>query len=98
MMIIKCRRLRSRRGREGAVASEVLVLASAPSLAALSAQAQAVTDRDTIKFGKERVRLWGIDAPEIHQICADRWLAGIEASRKLEADERPQGHLREPRL
>ncbi len=47
------------------------------------ADAQTFTDGDTIKFGKDRVRLWGIDAPEIHQTCPDRWLTGIEASRKL---------------
>ncbi len=25
----------------------------------------------------------GIDAPELHQRCPDRWLAGIEAARKM---------------
>ena len=39
-------------------------------------------DGDTLKIGDQRVRLWGIDAPEIHQEC-NGWLAGIEASRKL---------------
>ena len=52
-------------------------------MVATPAAAQTVTDGDTLKFGKERVRLWGIDAPEIHQRCSDRWLAGIEASREL---------------
>jgi endonuclease YncB( thermonuclease family) len=49
-----------------------------------------VTDGDTLRFGKDRVRLWGIDAPEIHQRCPDRWLAGIEASRKMR--ELVKGH------
>ena len=52
-------------------------------LLTVQAAAQTVTDGDTLRFGKERVRLWGIDAPEIHQRCPDRWLAGIEASRKM---------------
>lgn len=56
----------------------------------LSVAAQTVTDGDTLRFGKERVRLWGIDAPEIHQRCPDRWLAGIEASRKMR--ELVKGH------
>lgn len=47
------------------------------------ATAQTVTDGDTLRFGDRRVRLWGIDAPEIHQTCPDRWLAGIEAARKM---------------
>ena len=28
-----------------------------------------ITDGDTIKIGKEKIRLFGIDAPEIKQIC-----------------------------
>jgi endonuclease YncB( thermonuclease family) len=36
-----------------------------------------------MRFGKERVRLWGIDAPKIHQRCPDRRLFGIEASHDL---------------
>jgi len=41
-----------------------------------------VTDGDTIRFGKTRVRLFGIDAPEIKQTCnfEDKtWNCGIEA-------------------
>lgn len=57
---------------------------------AVPVAAQTVTDGDTLRFGKERVRLWGIDAPEIHQRCKDRWLAGIEAARKMR--ELVKGH------
>ena len=31
-----------------------------------------VTDGDTIKMGKENIRLFGIDAPEMKQICKDK--------------------------
>lgn len=67
--------------------SSIRILISIAGAAALASsvatRAQTVTDGDTLRFGKERVRLWGIDAPEIHQRCPDRWLAGIEASRKM---------------
>ena len=31
-----------------------------------------VTDGDTIKMGKENIRLFGIDAPEMKQICKNK--------------------------
>ena len=31
-----------------------------------------ITDGDTIKIGKEKIRLFGIDAPEIKQICKNK--------------------------
>lgn len=46
----------------------------------LPASAQTVVDGDTIKLGGTRWRLWGIDAPETHQACADGWAAGLEAT------------------
>ena len=45
-----------------------------------------VTDGDTIKFDKTRVRLFGIDAPEIRQKCIyarKAWNCGLEAQRAL---------------
>ena len=45
-----------------------------------------VTDGDTIRFGKTRVRLFGIDAPEIKQTCVFKdktWNCGIEARKAL---------------
>ena len=45
-----------------------------------------VTDGDTIRFGKTRVRLFGIDAPEIKQKCFfndKSWNCGIEARKAL---------------
>lgn len=48
-----------------------------------AAAAQAVTDGDTIKLNGTTYRLWGIDAPESAQLCADGWPAGQEASKVL---------------
>jgi endonuclease YncB( thermonuclease family) len=42
-----------------------------------------VVDGDTLKFGNERIRLHGIDAPESLQRCADGWQAGQAARREL---------------
>ncbi|MBN9488260.1 MAG: thermonuclease family protein [Alphaproteobacteria bacterium] len=65
--------------RASAVAAAIILLAA-------SAQAQRsydplhpfVTDGDTLKFGPhDRVRLYGIDAPELRQTCDDgAWPAG----------------------
>jgi len=43
-----------------------------------------VVDGDTIDIRPGvRVRLWGIDAPESRQVCADGWRAGAFASEAL---------------
>ncbi|HYX03743.1 MAG TPA: thermonuclease family protein [Reyranella sp.] len=47
------------------------------------AMAQTAIDGDTIRIGAERFRLWGIDAPEARQTCADGWPAGQVASQAL---------------
>lgn len=52
-------------------------------LLAAPAMAQTVVDGDTIKLAGVTWRLWGIDAPESKQACADGWLAGVEARRTL---------------
>ena len=52
-------------------------------LAAFPATAQTVVDGDTIKLDGATYRLWGIDAPENKQTCADGWPAGVEATKAL---------------
>ena len=62
------------------------ILSAAAALALVSpALAQTAIDGDTIRIGAERFRLWGIDAPEARQTCADGWPAGRVASQALAA-------------
>jgi endonuclease YncB( thermonuclease family) len=61
----------------------LLGLSLLSSLLALPATGQTVTDGDTIRFDGKAVRLWGIDAAELHQRCADGWPAGEMASHHL---------------
>ncbi|MCG3774903.1 MAG: hypothetical protein JW395_1728 [Nitrospira sp.] len=49
------------------------------------AAAQTVTDGDTIKMDGITYRLWGIDAPETKQDCADGWTAGHSTGRNCPA-------------
>jgi endonuclease YncB( thermonuclease family) len=51
------------------------VIAALALLLAAPAFAQTITDGDTIKLNGATWRLWGIDAPELHQTCRDRWPA-----------------------
>ena len=48
-----------------------------------AAESVRAIDGDTIKLNGTTYRLWGIDAAEIRQACADGWEAGLEARRKL---------------
>jgi endonuclease YncB( thermonuclease family) len=43
-----------------------------------------VADGDTIIVGTRHYRLWGIEAPDLHQTCAEAWPAGAESRRTLE--------------
>jgi endonuclease YncB( thermonuclease family) len=51
----------------------------------MPASAQTVIDGDTIRIGAAPFRLWGIDAPEASQKCADGWHACAAASRALQS-------------
>ena len=56
---------------------KLFALAAALALAASPALAQSarVVDGDTLKVYGVTYRLWGIDAPELGQPCADGWPA-----------------------
>jgi hypothetical protein len=58
-----------------------LALAASPALA----QSARVVDGDTLKVDGVTYRLWGIDAPESGQPCADGWPAGRAATEHLRA-------------
>jgi endonuclease YncB( thermonuclease family) len=54
----------------GSWASCAVLFAAAP------ASAQTVLDGDTLRYKAMTVHLWGVDAPEKGQVCADGWPAG----------------------
>jgi endonuclease YncB( thermonuclease family) len=47
-------------------------------------QSVQVADGETIIVGATHYRLWGIEAPDLHQTCIEEWPAGLEARRLLE--------------
>src|ERR1700738_4361529 len=63
------------------------VLAASLALAAFPAFAESVrvVDGDTLKIDGLTYRLWGIDAPEAGQLCADGWPAGQTAPQRCPA-------------
>ncbi len=68
-----------------ALSTLLLVLLSAPSCADVLGAAE-VTDGDTLKISGERIRIFGIDAPESKQTCKRdgvTWLCGQEAGKAL---------------
>jgi len=72
----------------GICATFVLVCLSLPALADITGPIR-VIDADTIDVGAERVRLHGIDAPEVDQICATEhgvdYQCGVWALEKVRA-------------
>lgn len=48
-------------------------------IAAAPAAGQTIIDGDTLKLNGATYRLWGMDAPETQQLCADGWPAGRAA-------------------
>jgi endonuclease YncB( thermonuclease family) len=63
----------------------IFALAAPASSLTLLGQAQ-VTDGDSLRIGQERIRLYGIDAPELHQRCdvsGRNWACGQWAAEKL---------------
>jgi len=68
-----------------------------PSLLAVPVAGQSVTDGDTIRHSGVAVRLWGIDAAELDQSCADGWAAGRLAREHLAGLMRDRTVTCEPR-
>jgi endonuclease YncB( thermonuclease family) len=62
------------------------VLIAASSLPAISGRA-VVADGDTFTIDHVRIRLWGVDAPELHQSCTQpdgrSWACGVQAREAL---------------
>lgn len=56
-----------------------------------------VPDGDKLLIGSTHYRLWGIEAPGLHQTCDDDWPAGQEARRALAALTRDRAIVCEPR-
>lgn len=54
-------------------------------LIASCAQKIEVADGDTLIIGTAHYRLWSVQAPTLHQTCAEGWQAGEEARRTLTA-------------
>jgi hypothetical protein len=52
-------------------------------VAAPPAVGQTVVDGDTLKLCGTTFRIWGIDAAETKQACAEGWMAGNEASKAM---------------
>jgi endonuclease YncB( thermonuclease family) len=77
----------------GLVATVLLILLlTAPMLAPVFAAGRyegqpEIVDADTFRFGGEKLRLWGVDAPESGQACLDaagrRYLCGSQAALAL---------------
>ncbi|WP_045771493.1 thermonuclease family protein [Xanthomonas albilineans] len=65
-----------------------LVFASVPGVAAELVGRATVTDGDTLTVAKQRIRLWGIDAPESAQQCTTKdgrsWPCGRRSAAALD--------------
>ncbi|MDE0045534.1 MAG: thermonuclease family protein [bacterium] len=62
----------------------LLILVLAPAGAQALTGEATVVDGDTILIGAERIRIFGIDAPESNQDCGDGWPCGREATSAVE--------------
>lgn len=65
----------------------VLALLAVPAAAETFVGVPIVADGDTLRFGDQRIRLFGIDAPELNQTCpaagGGTWHCGAAAAERL---------------
>ena len=85
-----------------AILISLMLLSSAPAFAADLVEGTAfVIDGDTIEINEERIRLHGIDAPELAQRCTEGghlYPCGLDSvAGAAEADRPPACELRSPR-
>jgi endonuclease YncB( thermonuclease family) len=69
------------------VIAAFLLLSAAPVRAEILSGTANGLDEDSIAIGGERVRLWGIDAPDLAQTCTrggKPWACGRDSARALE--------------
>lgn len=89
------------RGRARMLALAVIAVLASPFASAAEIAGRArVLDGDTLEIGAARVRLHGIDAPELAQTCPEPggdWACGEAASVRLEALIRGRSVLCVPR-
>ena len=71
----------------------LLGLSLLSSLLALPATGQTVTDGDTIRFGGRAVRLWGIDAAELHQRKAGTFAWSEAVVHAVQNAGKTEGHI-----
>lgn len=74
----------SARSWSGRVCATLLALALAPTGAQAVTGEATVVDGDTLVIGTERIRIYGIDAPESNQDCGDGWPCGRDATSAVE--------------
>ncbi len=69
--------------RPAATSRNVLATPGRPARSIVSCARNCVTDGDTFRLGDERIRIVGIDAPEMQGRCAEETVLANKAKRRL---------------